>query len=200
MKPTNSADPSFWEERYQAGNRPWENYGIPKLLTHVLGSIKPTGKVLLPGCGSAYEIKAFLEAGWDAWGIDFSETAVKRAKEILPEYADRILLGDFFDYQFEHSFDVIYERSFLCALPLQLRNNYAERMHDLLTPEGKLVGFFLYGRNFDGPPFPLQDLDEAKNLLYQFELVEDLSISDSYSRSGGKERWGVWKKQSSSHL
>lgn len=194
---SDSADPLFWEERYRAENRPWERHGVPKILSSLLESMKPEkpGRVLLPGCGSAYELKIFLDAGWDAWGIDFSETAVKRARGIVPEHQERLLLGDFFTYQFEHSFDLIYERSFLCALPPRLRAAYASRMNDLLLPRGKLVGFFLYGAPFEGPPFPLKDGKEAKELLSDFELIEDCVIEGSHSTALAKEHWQEWKKK-----
>ncbi len=56
---TDPANHLFWEERYQAGNRPWETYGIPAIFNDVLSLIKPVGRVLIPGCGSAYEMKMF---------------------------------------------------------------------------------------------------------------------------------------------
>lgn len=189
-----SAAPSFWEERYQSENMPWDCHGVPAEVIHFLKSVKPPGRVLIPGCGSAYEVKAFLEAGWDAWGIDFSEAAVKRAQGILGNHGDRILLGDFFTHEFDQPFDWVYERSFLCALPPRLRKAYACRISDLLVPEGRLVGFFLYGATFDGPPFPLQHVEEAKQLLCHFELIEDLDVKGSSSVSDGKERWEQWEK------
>ena len=191
---SDSSISSFWEERYQAETIPWDFHGVPAAVTHFLKSIKPSGRVLIPGCGSAYEVKAFLAAGWDAWGIDFSEAAVKRARGILGKQSDHILCGDFFTHQFEQSFDLIYERRFLCALPLRLRGAYARRMHDLLFSNGRLVGFFLYGEVFDGPPFPLKDVNESKDLLSYFELIADLPAENSFSVTEGKERWEEWKK------
>ena len=41
------------------------------------------GRVLIPGCGSGYEIEAFSSAGWDVIGIDFSKVAVARARRLL---------------------------------------------------------------------------------------------------------------------
>jgi len=51
------------------------------------------------------------------------------------------MLGDFGALRF----DVIYERTFLCALPTELRLSYPKRMAPLLRAGGRLVGIFLDG-------------------------------------------------------
>jgi SAM-dependent methyltransferase len=50
----------------------------------------PSGKVLEVGCGYGYFLQCALEAGYDAYGIDLSPTAVKWASERLP---DRVFCG-----------------------------------------------------------------------------------------------------------
>ena len=45
----------------------------------------PSGKVLEVGCGYGYFLQCALQAGYDAYGIDLSPTAVKWASERLPE-------------------------------------------------------------------------------------------------------------------
>ena len=53
------------------------------------------GRVLIPGCGSGYEIEAFSSAGWDVIGIDFNAVAVTRARKLLGPLGDRVREGDF---------------------------------------------------------------------------------------------------------
>lgn len=74
--------PSFWEKRYQAQQTPWDFHGVPAAFKIFLSRSKPS-RVLVPGCGSGYEVKAFLDHGWDAYGIDFSPTAVQQARKLL---------------------------------------------------------------------------------------------------------------------
>ncbi len=46
----------------------------------------------------------------------------------------------------------------------------------------------------DDPPYPLENLDEAKQLLNGFQLCEDLSVDDSLPVMKGKERWQEWRR------
>src|SRR5690606_41943405 len=63
-----------------------------------------------------------------------------------------LLLTDFFDL--EEKFDLILEQTFFCALPLERRPEYVNKVHEILKPEGKVAGV-LFNTKFDkaGPPF-----------------------------------------------
>lgn len=187
-----SSSPSFWEERYQRKQTPWDFHGVPLAFKNFLSCAKPS-RVLVPGCGSAYEVKAFIDHGWDAYGIDFSPTAAQQARTTLGKKGERILCDNFFEHSFEKPFDFIYERTFLCALPLRLRKAYVRRVRELLVPGGQLVGFFFYGEKEEGPPYPLKNLEEAKSLLSGFHLHNDSAVEDSVSVMIGGERWQEWK-------
>src|SRR5262249_12633521 len=123
------AQPEFWDSRYRSGRTPWDQAAIPKALMSFLQREQgPTSRVLIPGCGSGYELPLFLQRGYDVIGIDFSEAAVSRARSLLSkEQEDRIIHGDFFSYRFAHPFDLMYERAFLCALSPGRWRNYAAR-------------------------------------------------------------------------
>ena len=48
---------------------------------------------------------------------------------------------------------MILEQTFFCAINPNLRAKYAEHMHTILNPQGKLVGL-MFNTDFDGgPPF-----------------------------------------------
>src|SRR5215813_5354298 len=115
-KAPDSTDPDFWNSRYAAGKMPWDFGGVPAALKSFLARSSAPGKVLIPGCGSGYEVKAFHEAGYEVTAIDFSPAAVDRAQTVLGVLGDRVILGDFFKHDFaQHSFDFVYERTFLCS-------------------------------------------------------------------------------------
>ena len=79
----------------------------------------------------------------------------------------------FFD--FEGSFDLIIEQTFFCALHPSLRKAYAEKMHQLLQPNGKLVGLlFDFPLTEEGPPFggSLQEYDSYFSPLFKIDLLE----------------------------
>jgi SAM-dependent methyltransferase len=151
------------------------------------------GSVLIPGCGAGYEVRAFHEAGWKITAIDFSPVAVERARSELGALARRVMQADFFTHDFGTGrFDVIYERTFLCALPPDLWTAYSQRMTQLLRPAGKLVGIFLYGDKIDPPPYPLSS-EKARELFKgKFSLVKTSPVSDSLPMFAGNERWHEW--------
>jgi SAM-dependent methyltransferase len=151
------------------------------------------GSVLIPGCGLAYEVRAFDEAGWKVTAIDFSPVAVKRARSQLGALADRVVEGDFFQHDFgSQRFDLIYERTFLCALHPDLWPDYVRRMTQLLQPNGKLAGIFLYGAIGEPPPYPLSPAKANELLGKNFTLINTLPVIDSLPLFAGNERWQEW--------
>ncbi len=187
-----AARPEFWEKRFREGFTPWDSGGIPQALESFLGR-EPHGlRVLIPGCGSGYEVRAFSEAGFETLAIDFAPAAVERAQRILGPLAHLVRLADFFESDFTPPFDLVYERAFLCALPRRLWPRYAPRVSELLRSEGKLAGFFYFDDGERGPPFGLKR-EELENLLGRhFVRTADAAVNDSIPIFAGKERWQIW--------
>lgn len=188
-----SSQPDFWNTRYAEGKTPWDFHGIPSALRAFLKS-NPPSNVLIPGCGNGYEVRAFHEAGWDALAIDFSSVAVGQARSYLGKLASAVVLGDFFRYDFAaRRFSTIYERAFLCAMPRGLWKAYANRMTQLLQPQGRLAGTFFYGAESDPPPFPLTDTLANELFAEKFKLLRNDPVDDSLPFFVGKERWQEWQ-------
>src|SRR5215469_12969590 len=188
-----SSQADFWNNRYAIGRTPWDFHGVPTALTAFLKSNKPSN-VLVPGCGPGYEIRAFVEAGWDVVAIDFSPVAFERAQAYLGKLASKVILGDFFRHDFgAHCFSVIYERAFLCALPPELWKDYARRMTELLEPKGRLAGTFVYGTESDPPPYPMTEANATELFGDKFNLLRSKSVTDSLPFFLGKERWQEWE-------
>lgn len=187
-----SSHPDFWNERYARKHMPWDLGGIPSLLLDFLGSTEP-GRVLIPGCGTGYEAGAFVRSGWQVDAVDFSPEAVRRAREFLGKDAHCVRQADFFSDEQDRSFDLVYERTFLCSLPKKLWPAYSAQIRQALRPGGLLAGFFFLGPESDPPPYPLGPDELASLLGEKFIRVEDSSVSDSLPLFQGKERWQVWK-------
>jgi SAM-dependent methyltransferase len=192
------AEPGFWELRYAAGFAPWDAGKVPaQLLAFAAGS--PPRRVLVPGCGSAWDVRCFAEHGWDVLGIDFSPLAIEEARRILGPHAGRVREADFFAPIEGAPFDVVYERALLCALPRRLWSEWARRMAELVRADGLLAGFFYFDAGDRGPPFPMHGQAELDALLAPaFERIEDAPVDDSIAVFRGKERWQVWRRQSGS--
>ena len=188
---------SFWDDRYREGNTPWDFGGVPPEFLNWLHRTPRPGKVLVPGCGSGYELRALAETGADPTGLDLSTEAVKRARATLGERNGRVLAGDFFTHPFSHGeFDAVYERTFLCALDPLLRTDYARRMAQLLKPGGLLAGFFLFGHEPEPPPHPLAAGGDHELFDLYFEKIESVPTRHTLPIFAGfEERWQVWRKR-----
>jgi SAM-dependent methyltransferase len=194
-----SSIPEFWETRYRTAVTPWDAGRVPPRLAAFLADEKSGRTVLIPGCGSGYEVAAFAAAGHAVTAVDFSAAAVARARQNLGLLADRVLLGDFFAVDLPLAgFDLVYERTFLCALPRRLWTDYARRVAGLTREGGRLAGFFYFDNNEKGPPFGLK-AGELESLLgpYFVRLVdENVPAEESVDVLAGKERWQVWRRLS----
>ena len=193
MPKQDASKPEFWETRFREKFTPWDAGGVPALLGRFLRQEPPGLRVLVPGCGSGYEVRAFAEAGHDVLGVDFAPAAVDRAREVLGPLSGRVRIADFFDAELGAPFDLVYERAFLCSLPRALRSRYAERTRKLLAPEGRIAGFFFFEEGERGPPFGLRPGELESLFDGRFERVVDMAVADSIPIFAGKERWQVWK-------
>jgi thiopurine S-methyltransferase len=195
--PPDSSKQEFWNGRYAAEKIPWDYRGIPPKVPAYLAQAQP-GRVLIPGCGSAYEVAAFHAAGWAVTALDFSPAAIERARRILGPLGHLVMLADFFQHPFgEACFDVVYERTFLCALPPRLWPDYAARMRQLLRPGGRLVGFFLYGEEPQPPPYPITQARITELLEPAFTRTQSERVPNSLPIFAGKEEfWQEWTRQS----
>jgi SAM-dependent methyltransferase len=190
-----SSRPDFWESRYRDHVTPWDAGTVPGALRGYAKRLAPGSRVLIPGCGTAYEAYYLLENGFDALAIDFSQAAVEAAQRTLACFPDRVRFADFFAFDFGKPYDCVYERAFLCALPPKLWPQYAARMAEVIRPGGTLAGFFFLRETAKGPPFGTTA--EALHALLdsRFELTEDLPVDDSIEVFRGAERWQVWARR-----
>src|SRR6516225_649383 len=96
-QPINEPDSSrtqFWTNRWAAGKTPWDQGGIPPMLASFLSQQQNPTSVLIPGCGSGYEVRAFHDAGHAVEAIDFSGPAVAHAREVLGPLGNRVIQGN----------------------------------------------------------------------------------------------------------
>lgn len=153
MKSINSAD--YWQERYRTAQTKWDLDGVsPALNRWFSKEITKESRILIPGAGNGHEVEYLWKAGFkQVYLCDWAAQALANFKKRCPEFPDeQLICSDFFEL--EGTWDLIVEQTFFCALLPELRTNYAQKMKDLLAPNGRLVGLF-FNREFegDGPPF-----------------------------------------------
>ncbi|RZI43536.1 methyltransferase domain-containing protein [Herbaspirillum sp. HC18] len=187
--------PGFWSERFERDFTPWDLGGIPSQLRQFVAQSPQPRIVLIPGCGTGYEVACLSKAGWDVTAIDFSAAAVTSARKALGPLADRVVEADFFEFLPPRPVDFIYERAFFCALPQRMRQAVAARWAELLPPGGLLAGFFFFDNAPKGPPFGIAAEELDALLQPNFERIADEPVSDSLPVFAGKERWQVWRRR-----
>ncbi len=152
-----SFEEDFWTEKYQQENLGWDiGYASTPLKTYFDQLRKRDLKILIPGCGNAYEAKYLLETGFtDIHILDISQFLVDQLKaQFYPEYKEKLAIycEDFFEHSGQY--DLIVEQTFFCSLKPTFRKDYARKMYELLKNKGRLVGvLFTFPLTNEGPPF-----------------------------------------------
>jgi thiopurine S-methyltransferase len=145
---------AYWSLRYQNKQTGWDIGEASKPLLKLFEKIEnKDDKILIPGCGNAYEAEYLFDSGYkNIYIIDIAEEPILAFKNRNPNFPkNQILLGDFFKHK--GSYNVIIEQTFFCAIDPELRPRYVNKCYDLLKKNGKLLGV-LFNREFEGgPPF-----------------------------------------------
>lgn len=181
----------YWTNRYSEGSTGWDiGYASPSLLSYTLQHIPKDASILIPGCGNAWEVYELLKAGYqDITLLDISRIPLEKVEAETGNPDELHLVHqDFFD--FFGQYDLILEQTFFCALDPAYRSAYAEQMHKLLKPGGRLAGL-LFASLFEkpGPPFG-GERDEYISLFSPYFQIRHMDICpDSIPQRAGNELW-----------
>ena len=144
----------FWNNRYENNQIGWDLGGVSPALKFWMDQFPDkSASILIPGAGNAYEVDYLVALGFtNITVIDIAPKLVAALKQRFASVNEvTIILGDFFEL--EGKFDVVLEQTFFCAIDPELRSQYVDKMKDLLTDKGQLLGV-LFNRSFiGGPPF-----------------------------------------------
>jgi hypothetical protein len=172
-QPPSESHTSKWDAMWRQKTTPWDrsipNPALIDALNEKSDILNPSTKsvetrrrkALIPGCGRGYDVLLFASHGYDAYGLDVSQTAVEACRELDSEQGNdaarypladpkvhrglrKFIAADFFKDDLSSStdggsFDVIYDYTFLCAIPSELRPQWSKRMSELLAPDGSLI-------------------------------------------------------------
>jgi cyclopropane fatty-acyl-phospholipid synthase-like methyltransferase len=117
---------------------PWDS-GIspPELLEFIQHT--PAGRALDLGCGTGTNAITLAERGWQVFGIDFSGTAIRRArrKARTANLAIQFFVDDVTHFSaVDGPFDLILDIGCFHALPADARAAYLDTISCLLAPGG----------------------------------------------------------------
>ncbi|HAD78530.1 MAG TPA: SAM-dependent methyltransferase [Flavobacteriaceae bacterium] len=168
---------NFWNDKYITNQTGWDLKATSTPLKEYIDQLEDKNiRILIPGCGNAYEAEYLLEQGFtNITLIDISEIVVEKIKEKFKHNPNiKVLHQDFFELDGE--FDLILEQTFFCALDPKLRQSYSIKMNELLAENGKLVGV-LFNREFGNntPPFggDKTEYQTYFNDYFDFKVMEN---------------------------
>ena len=136
----------FWRERFAAGDTPWDRgASSPQLAAWIASGALAPCRILVPGCGSGYEVADLALAGFEVTGLDYADEAIARAHDRLKlaEVDATLVQADALAWQPDRPFDAVYEQTCLCALYPDQWQAYAEQLHRWIVPGGKLFALFM---------------------------------------------------------
>lgn len=153
----------FWEQRFQQGNTPWDRgEANPQLASWLAaGELKPC-RILVPGCGSGYEVAALAQAGFEVTALDYSSEAIARTRGHLASSSLKAALiqADALAWLPVRPFDAVYEQTCLCALYPDQWRAYGDQVYRWLKPGGRLHALFVQFPRpgaaqgiIEGPPY-----------------------------------------------
>jgi thiopurine S-methyltransferase len=189
-------EPEYWLQRWKEGRIGFHDAEVnPRLVEHAW-VFDEAVRVLVPLCGKSVDLEWLVVHGAEVVGIDLSELAAQAffaerglTPEVRPERAFTryqhgnlaILVGDFFAANSEElgSFDGVYDRAAMIALPAELRARYTAHLQTLLTPKAKLLLVTLHYDAEGGPPFSVSEGEVVA--AYAGAKVTKLSSVDARS-------------------
>ena len=194
-----------WEEAWLTNTTPWEAGRQSPYLSHLLSlphcPFPLNSRVLVPGCGSGHDTLAFAtsEKCSSVVGLDLSQTALAHAQRTISNHPlVTLTLGDFFSHK--GSYNAVWDYTFLAALTLSLRPQYAQHTYNLLHPTGGSLHMLLFPVDptlTTGPPFHMDPggigaLLTAAGFTRKKDL-EPIPSHLSFKGRQGREVYGCWE-------
>lgn len=191
-------DAGYWNERYVAGDIPWNTGTCTPALIHYIQDFPKDAAILIPGAGTSMEGIEMARMGFtNLTFVDLSQEALFHLqKQIEAEGLGkdfRYLCEDFF--AMKGQYDVIMEQTFFCAIDPTQRVAFVHKIYQLLKDGGTWFGV-LFNHYFEkaGPPFG--GSEKEYNSLFSRKLnIKEMSIcKESILPRAGNELFFICKK------
>jgi SAM-dependent methyltransferase len=191
--------PTDWEQRYQTGDMPWEKgEPSPGLVDFLAAHPELTrGRLLVPGCGTGHDVRAWASAGFEVTGLDLAPSAVRLANERTARdglFKADFLQGDFLQDTPRQPFDWLFEHTLYCAIDPGERDAYRDAVLRWLRPGGWFLAVHYLIPDREGPPFGTTTAEVKARFESHFELLPEWTPR-SYVNRTGLERMFWWRKR-----
>mgnify|MGYP001179727317 CR=1 FL=1 len=170
-------DQTYWDKRYIEMKTRWDVGSPTKPLKEYINQLKnKDARILIPGSGNGYEAEYLFKRQFhNTFVLDYSKTALNNFINRVPDFPnDQILEMNFFNLA--GKFDIIIEQTFFCAIEIDQRHAYINKMSELLDRKGKLIGLFFDDIfNNQKPPFGASKNQYLKllNSLFKISTFEE---------------------------
>lgn len=183
---------SIYNEKDANNEQPgWELNTHHPSLEKVLPQLKiPKCRIAVLGCGSGNDAAFFAEQGHIVTAIDFSDEALKKAKQKYGHIKNLLFVkADVFNLpkDFNNSFDLVFEHTCYCAINPGKRNDLVKIWQRLLADEGHILGIFFSMTKQFGPPYGGSEWELKKRLEKNFDLYYWTRWKDEPAARLGKE-------------
>ena len=187
----------YWDSKWEAQQTGWDIGYISTPIKEYIDQL--TNKdlnIMIPGAGNSYEGEYLFKQGFENVSIlDLSKVPFNNLKKRCPDFPDKsLIIGDFFEHQ--GIYDLIIEQTFFSSFQPKFRPQYANKVHELLKPGGKLVGVLFQVELYDDhPPYggSKQEYLELFDPLFKIQLME--TANNSIKPRMGSEVFMILEKQ-----
>ena len=189
---------SYWEDRYQNQDMPWEKGGPSPGLVDFLQAQPELarGTVCVPGCGTGHDVRAWASTGFQVTGLDLAPSAIRLAREAttLAGLRAEFYQTDFLRDPPKRQFDWIFEHTLFCAIQPSEREMYVQAVLNWLQPGGHYLAVNYLIPDTDGPPFGATIEELHERFLPHFALLREW-VPRSYPNRTGLERMLWWRRK-----
>jgi methyl halide transferase len=188
-----------WEALYQAGDTRWEKgEPSPGLVDFLAAHAElPSGTVLVPGCGTGHDVRAWATAGFSATGFDIASSAIRLSEEKtrVANLNARFVLSDFLSAEPFEPFDYVFEHTLFCAINPTRRDDYVNALLRWLKPRGQFVAVhYMLRGNETEPPYGVSQEELIERFAPHFELKRGY-VPRSYPNRTGLELLLWWQRK-----
>lgn len=190
--------PTDWEARYQSNDTPWEKgEGSPGLADFLANHpLLKRGSVLVPGCGTGHDARAWAKAGFEVTGADLAASAVRLSHEktAAAGLSVEFLQTDFLSDSPPRQFDWVFEHTLFCAIDPAQRPDYVAAVLRWLKPGGDYLAVNYLIPDTDGPPFGTTRDELLDRFSPHFNLLEEW-VPRSYPNRANLELMLWWRRK-----
>ena len=194
--------PVDWRQAWKTGVTPWDAGASPPALRGLLDrGVVPSGRVLVPGCGTGYDLATLAREDREVVGIDLSDDARTAFLAEHPSLPGSVVyeVTDFFSYAPARGFEFVWDYTFFCALDPDQRSAWSQTMKRLVEPAGVLATLLFPFEDpisdRAGPPWPINTEMVRTYVEDAFEELDTAEVAHTHPGREGKERLALWRRR-----